>query len=252
MFSSRPIVVSVLGTDFHLLKFPGMVFLLRKVFKNKNTTICPNAEWMIKPLENYFGDVAKIIHVPYGIDEQFYFLNEPQTVNTPRKWLAIIRVTKDKIGNLFEWGESVFTGDDELHLLGPMQEDIDVPNWCHYHGPTNPQELIKNWLPNAAGLVTLSQHAEGLPQIILESMAANLPVIASDIPGHTTVIQHKETGWLVNSRNSFEEGIKWLSEKSNRKYVTDNAKRGVVANVGTWNDCAEKFFHLYESSQRKQ
>lgn len=44
---------------------------------------------------------------------------------------------------------------------------------------------------------------EGLPTVILESMAANIPVIATDIPGTRDLIQDGYNGWLVPPRNAY-------------------------------------------------
>jgi len=37
---------------------------------------------------------------------------------------------------------------------------------------------------------------EGLPTVVLESMAAGIPVIATDIPGNRDLIHHTQNGWL--------------------------------------------------------
>lgn len=43
---------------------------------------------------------------------------------------------------------------------------------------------------------------EGLPTVILESMAARVPVIATAVSGNTELIQHQQTGYLVPSNNA--------------------------------------------------
>lgn len=43
---------------------------------------------------------------------------------------------------------------------------------------------------------------EGLPTVILESIANGVPVIATDIPGTREIIHAGETGWLVPPRDS--------------------------------------------------
>jgi glycosyltransferase involved in cell wall biosynthesis len=64
-----------------------------------------------------------------------------------------------------------------------------------------PRALLEEWFPQAAGLITLSQHDEGRPQVLLEAMAARLPVIASNLPAHRDLIRSGETGMLVDSHS---------------------------------------------------
>lgn len=46
----------------------------------------------------------------------------------------------------------------------------------------------------------LPSNYEGLPTVILESMACGVPVLATDIPGTDELIQNGENGWLVPPR----------------------------------------------------
>ena len=246
--TKQPIVVNVLGSDFGLLKIPAMTFLLRMILKNRRAIIAPNADWMVSPLEQKFGDIAKIVFVPLGIDDQWYRLERKVDRLNPQKWLSITRLTKKKIGKLFEWGQNVFNSENghELHLFGPMQEEIIVPDWVCYHGATYPDELRQKWFPQASGLVTLSEHDEGRPQVMLESMAAGVPIIASCLPAHENIIKHKKTGWLTASRDDFRDGIEWLSVIDNNNAVAAKAKAEVKKSIGTWEDCAARYCELYK------
>src|SRR3546814_18964699 len=80
-----------------------------------------------------------------------------------------------------------------------MEEEVELPGWVHYHGPASPRLLADEVFPAARGLITLSQHAEGRPQVLLEAMAASLPIVASDMPAHASIVAHGETGLLCNS-----------------------------------------------------
>ncbi len=46
-------------------------------------------------------------------------------------------------------------------------------------------------------MVLPSLHGEGLPMVLLEAMAAGVPVIASHVEGASTAIEHRESGLLV-------------------------------------------------------
>ena len=241
-------MINVLGSDFGLLKIPGMAVLIRWVLRNRKAVLAPNADWMVEPLKKKFGDSAEIVFVPLGIDDQWYGIKRQIPQENNRKWMAVTRLTKQKIGNLFAWGQSVFnqaTG-NELHLFGPMQENITIPDWVLYHGPTYPDELREKWFHQATGLVSLSEHDEGRPQIMLESMAAGVPIIASHLPAHENIIKHKETGWLAGSAEDFSTGINWLSVIDNNLAVSSKAKAEVKKSIGTWADCAGRYGEIYK------
>jgi glycosyltransferase involved in cell wall biosynthesis len=45
---------------------------------------------------------------------------------------------------------------------------------------------------------------EGLPLAIMEAMSFGVPVVASDVPGNSDLIEHNQTGLLFNIRNPEE------------------------------------------------
>lgn len=239
----KPALVTVLGSDYGLLKVPGMVSLLRRVIKGRKCIVAPNAEWMVPKLQKCFGDIAEIRPIPFGIHQRF--LETPRAKSAIPRWLVVSRITHKKIGKLFEWGEANFGPQRELHLFGPMQEKVDLPNWVFWHGPTNPNQLAQSWFPYATGLITLSHHNEGRPQVMLDAMAAGLPVIASSISAHQDLIQHAKTGWIVNSAEKFGEALHTLEDPFMNNQVGNAARQYVLQTIGTWADCANRYEQAY-------
>lgn len=238
-----PALVAVLGSDFGLLELPGMAPALRRVFARRPTILAPNAGWMAPRLEALFGDVAEIRPIPFGVEAHWFGVQRAPAA--PSRWLAVMRLTRAKIGPLFEWGEGLFGPERELHLFGPMQEEMAIPPWVRYHGPSHPAELRDTWFPQAAGLLTLSRHDEGRPQVILEAMAAGLPVIASDLPAHRDVIRHGETAYLVNTREEFRAALAQLDVPENRRAMGGTARNWARSAIGTWDDCAARYEEAY-------
>lgn len=240
-----PALMTVLGTDLKILTLPLVKTLLRRTMRQRPVTICPNAEWMAEPLKNAFGDLAQIQPVPFGIDPVWYAIERNPAPKKPR-WLAVTRLTRDKLGDLLKWSAPLFEGQNrELHLLGPMQEDIALPPWIHYHGPASPEELSRKWFPSAHGLITLSRHAEGRPQVMLEAMAAGLPIIASDMPAHAGLVRNGITGVLCGTQEQYGKAVYELEDWAMNNQLGEEARRWVRSEIGTWRDCAQRYANLY-------
>jgi len=244
---STPALITVLGTDFALLRLPGMKALLRAVLRQRPAILAPNAEWMRPALEQAFGDLAEIRPIAFGVDDPWFEVVRRAPVEPTRDWLAITRLTKNKIGDLFDWGDGLFGQERRLHLFGPMQEQMELPSWVTYHGPTHPADLLEHWFPTACGLISLSRHDEGRPQVMLEAMAAGLPVLASDLPAHRDIVQHRHTGWVAANRDELGVGLQWLELPLNNELAGQAARRCIKHSIWTWADCAERYAGAYRA-----
>jgi len=243
--TNTPAIITVLGKDYALLGSKLLTKLLHYVFSKRACIIAPNASWMEPRLQKLFGDVAEIKTIPFGIDEMWFNLDRQFEKNLQRSWVCVSRLTGKKIGALFDWGNTLFQGNRNLQLFGPMQEKINVPPWIDYRGPVTPNELGQNYFPRATGFITLSQHDEGRPQAVLEAMASGLPIIASDIPAHRDLVKHRETGMLVKSRQELEAALIFLEDPKHNRDIGTAAREWVKINQGTWIDCANKFKTAY-------
>lgn len=239
-------VISVLGTDYALVKHRAVARATRWALNGRHAILAPNAPWMVPDLEASLGSAMRTVRcVPFGVDQRWLSLQRRPPAGRARMWLVVLRVTGAKIGPLFDWGEAIRDAGDELHLFGPLQEAIEVPDWVHYHGPTHPNALHNEWFPAAAGLITLSQHDEGRPQIVLEAMASGLPVIASDLPAHAELIESGRTGFLVNSMEQFHAACASLRDVETNQRMGRQARAWIEREIGDWDACAERYVQLY-------
>lgn len=245
--NGKPALITVLGNDLKLLRLPFMRPLLRRVMRKRKVAICPNAEWMQAPLHEAFGDVAEVFPVSFGIAPNWYAIERTLSPSQPSRWLAVTRLTADKLGPLFEWSQDLFrTAERELHLFGPMQEDVNVPDWVHYHGAATPEQLATDWFPCAHGLITLSRHAEGRPQVMLEAMAAGLPIIASQMPAHASIVDDGHCGILCDSPESYGAALTRLEDTTTNRCFGEAARDWASREIGTWDDCARRYTRIYQ------
>lgn len=251
--NGKPLLVTVLGTDLKLLTLPLMRSLMRRVMRGRRVMICPNAEWMLPALNDAFGDAAQVCFVPFGIDPAWFQIERRlPAVTEPAQWLCVTRLTRAKVGPLFEWCEPHFSdGRRELHLFGPMQEQMQLPPWVHWHGPVSPESLRDSWFPQAHGLITLSRHAEGRPQVMLEALASGLPIIASHLPAHDDLLIRGGCGELVGSPDDLRAALDKLSDPAMNSTLGQRGRALMQREIGTWDDCAERYVSLYRKLQEQ-
>lgn len=240
----KPALITVLGNDMKLLGLPLMRRMVRRAIRGRAVAICPNADWMVPPLRDAFADIAEVTPVPFGIDPCWYAIR--RVPDARPLWIAVTRLTADKLGPLFEWSEPLFrNAPRELHLFGPMQEKIAVPEWAQYHGAISPEDLATEWFPHAQGLITLSRHAEGRPQVMLEAMAAGLPIIASRMPAHADVVTDDVTGVLCSSATEYARAVTTVEDAEANRRMGAAARERIARELGSWDDCAARYVRIY-------
>jgi len=241
-----PALVSALGTDMSLLSIPGMATMLRRAFKRRRVVLAPNAPWMAERLHRLFGDVCEVTPVSFGIDQRWFDIERSIADDTPT-WLVVSRVTKGKIGDLFDWAEPLFTdGRRRLVLIGPLQDDVAIPDWIDYRGAASAHDLATRWFPTATGIITLSRHPEGRPQLMLEAAASGLPIVASDLRAH---LDFREEGCpldIVDTPHQFAEAVPGLEDPAINLATGAAMRTWALASAGTWDDCAARYAAVYD------
>jgi glycosyltransferase involved in cell wall biosynthesis len=242
----KPVLTTVLGTDLALLERPAVRAAVVRSLMGRRAAVCPNADWMVPILQDRLQRADCIIEcVPFGIDDTWFAVrNAPRP--GPNIWLVVLRLTRAKIGPLFEWTRDIDPERHRFHFFGPRQEEIDVPPWIYYHGAATPEALAQDWFPLATGLISLSTHTEGRPQVLLEAMAAGLPVICSRNAAHTDLVTHAGTGLLVSTPEEFLQALTDASDPATRARLGNKARRMVKESFGTWADCASRYTAIYD------
>ncbi|MDP5081564.1 MAG: glycosyltransferase family 4 protein [Winogradskyella sp.] len=150
---------------------------------------------------------AQILYLPLGVDVAAVEPKQDLTYNKPIKLLYAGTVTQRKgIKYLLEAMTSYDKSEIELHIYGHIQGNGDAfrayESQVFYHGPVSQKELF-NLYKNFDYLV-LPSIFEGFGLVIVEAMAAGLPVITTTHTYGAELITHKENGFLVAIRSVSE------------------------------------------------
>lgn len=82
--------------------------------------------------------------------------------------------------------------------------------WARYLGPV-PHDQMASLLRAADVVVNCSESEGGMANAILEALAVGRPVLASDIPGNRSLVEHDVTGLLFSDAGNFLAGAERLT-----------------------------------------
>jgi glycosyltransferase involved in cell wall biosynthesis len=110
-----------------------------------------------------------------------------------------------------------------------------------------PPHAVAAWL-RAAHVLVLPSRSEGRPTVVLEAMAAGLPVVATDILGTRELVDHGRTGMLFPVRDADALGacLRQLADNPALRRGMGEAAQASLARQGLTTDrAAEQYRDVY-------
>ena len=160
----------------------------------------------------------KIIESPSGIDEDYIRDNHSLKVFNKRKFVFLGRYERRKgIEELLNVIQSIKLNslNVEFHFIGdiPNKKRIKLDN-VFYHGLVQNTIKVINILDEMDVLICPS-YSEGMPNVVLESMARGLAIITTDV-GANSLLVDDEVGCLIDVNNLKLELISSIIAVSNK------------------------------------
>lgn len=173
----------------------------------------------------------KVVSIPTGVSDDFfeikkdldlklkYGLKRDSIVVTNVGILRSVKgheVTLKAVKNVvkkFPNAVFFFAGDGpRREYLEKMVNELDISSHVVFAGFVDNIKEIYSF----SDVVVLSSWSEGLPQSILQAMAAGVPVVATKVGGVPEVIKHEKTGILVDAGDyeALAKGIIKILENS--------------------------------------
>jgi glycosyltransferase involved in cell wall biosynthesis len=155
-----------------------------------------------------------------------------------------------KLGSTFLKTENLlllFAGDGaDRPALEKQAVDLGIQNHVRFLGNV-PREEVKH-VYRASDFYVMASDFEGTPLSMLEAMANNLPVLASNAPGINTIVENGKNGLLftIGNGNELAEHLKTaLSDGELSQTLTNNAK-GTLAERYDHGQMLERYRKLWD------
>ena len=158
-----------------------------------------------------------------------------------KNWASAIIALKDLPENI------------HLTIIGEGEERKQLERLIVHHNLTDRVHLV-GYKDNAASylkafdIFVLPSKKEGLPYVLLEAALAELPIIASDLPGNRDIIETGENGLLVEpSPNLLSATVAMLYRDEGMRRRLGAAAKAKVAKEFSIRQMYEKTHTLYSS-----
>ncbi|WP_223635788.1 glycosyltransferase [Planococcus sp. 4-30] len=141
-----------------------------------------------------------------------------------------------------------------LWLVGPVLEEKEGQvvlelverhkEWIRYLGQVPHEDMGSVY--RETDVVLNTSLSEGQPATILEAMGYALPVLASDIPGNSSIISNGETGFLYKTRNEFLDYAEKLMNNNKIRESIGQAAKAYVRQHHSSEREAETLLKVYQ------
>jgi glycosyltransferase involved in cell wall biosynthesis len=205
--------------------------------------------------------VAKLRVIPNGVDASLYAETPPADLGPfgipagSRTLLYVGRLDPQKGPFvLMAAARELLPRHQDLHLLlvgdGPLAENLrkwvakeNLGDRIHFAGRRNDVPSLMR----AAEFFVLPSLWEGLPNVVLEAMAAGLPVIASRVEGISDLITDDRTGLIVppNSAPELIEAIDRVFVDPHHSHKMGHNAQEFVRTEFAWDGIVQKYTALY-------
>ena len=260
-----PLVISALGTIERKVAYEG-TYTSKQIIEAMNFAdkILSVSEDLKVHIINLGIDENKIHVVPNGVDTEIFkpagkehartILNLPQEKKIVL-FIGALRKIKG-VDYLIEAAKNFVDTNTDLYMVGrddglkksleKRAEELKIADFIKFTGPVNHEDIPL--LISASDILVLPSLSEGRPNVILEALSCEIPVVATDVGGIPELMLDGETGYLVHAKNptQLSEKInKLLEDKSRREKMGKFGRKSIIQRGLTWEAHAKKTVDIY-------
>lgn len=230
--------------------------LERKLIKNSSMVTAVSST-VSKNLEDY-GLKAEDIKLVYnGVDQNIFF---PSGTKPEEKYILYTgRISYGKgLVELIDCAKEVCDIRDDVSFVlagdGPLLSNLkkkvlemNLQNRIKFLGRVNRKTII-NLYQNAT-IFAFPSYYEGLPGSLLEAMACQLSIVATEVPGNIELIEHNKNGILIPPKNAsaISKAILDLLDDPDKREKLGKYARKTIEDKFTWDAVSDRILGCYKS-----
>lgn len=263
-FARVPIVVSGIRVAERRNRWHGWLDRLTNVLVKTNVCVSNGVAKFAK--EQMGLDPKKLVVIPNSVDYDRFANAKPidrHDLGVPEDstvFISIGRLEYQKgIDVLLRAIEQLQPIAANVHFLmvgdGPDRNALQsqaaqqgLSSHVHFLGR---REDVPGLLASSTALI-LSSRWEGMPNVVLEAMAAGLPIVTTNVEGIEELVQHGRTGIVVpnDSPESLAEAIRRITSDSDFAATAGKLSQEFVSKQFTTIHTVQSYVNLYRSLLR--
>ncbi len=257
----KPVITTLRGEDVTRAKTSKLYRYILALCLRSNNKLITVSEAIYNLLSCEFPHYRhKIIFLPNGVSSKLLNIPTNKIIQNKKSAFKLLSIGSliprkgtDTIVNALTYLQSPhevrlsIIGDGiELNVLRKLVKKESLENIVEFIGHVPPEKIVKYFQDTNAFI--LASYSEGRANVILESFAAGVPVIASDIDGIKELVQDHYNGFIFQPGNAkkLAEKIEALQENKNLQIqFSNNGRNFILKNDLLWEHVGQRYEKIY-------
>ncbi len=258
----RPVITTLRGSDVNLAAKSWLMRQLAGSCLSHSRAVVTVSPSLKQALGRQFPVYAdKITVIANGVEQAFFAAGEQRQSaedGNVRFLYAGNLVPGKGVQVILEAAAALAAKNWLLDIVGDGPEREKLEAFCRanglsgqvrYHGAVAPEQMPE--FMGRTDVFVFASFAEGRPNVVLEAMAAGLPVLASSIPAVQDLIRPGKEGLLFSPGDAQQlasQMTQLLSSPAERRGMGGQASRTATALGLNWAETGRRYAALYKAA----
>lgn len=214
--------------------------------------------------QSYPRWAARVVTVANGVDRALLRIPKPEKQEGANIRFGVVGslIPRKDVRTAVEAFKRLDSDGAELEIIGDGPEGADLKQLAaalglkdrvHFAGHVSPNEIPCRL--SRMDVLVLCSRSEGRPNVVLEAMAAALPVLATDIDGVREIVVQGNNGFLFDPGDveRLSACMRYLLEHPEERGAMGRASRQRIMDHGlSWDATASKYIEIYKKTTRSR